>query len=207
MNKPLSIGIILLATALSFTNCGLKESFGVNSYAETLMALYFNDKDEKVVFIGKNNHYLFNKGTKAFTEVLRASKLLKLQDHHLDFYTELNQNPMDIKSQVTIRFYKDTLTQKQISWITSHKFLELIPKDHSEARGTYSLIVNMEGRRYQTDKNINKKVEKIDPFLQLNILTHEIKNLSQLSKTPMKIEGEYPVKIDVGKSLLIPFKF
>ena len=206
MKKLLIIGIIG-TIIFNLTGCGLKQSFGINAYSEKLMALYFNDKDEKIVFIGKNNHYLFNKGTKKLTQVLRASKLLQLQDHHLDFYTELNKNPVDVKSRVTINFYKDTLTQKQISWLTSHKFQELIPKDTSKARGAYSLVIHMEGRRYQSDKTINQKVEKIEPMLLLNILTYKIQNLSKVSKTPMKIEGENPVKIKVGKSLLTPFKF
>ena len=206
MKKLLLIGIVG-TIIFNLTGCGLKKSFGVNAYSEKVMALYFNDKDEKIVFIGKKNHYLFNKETKKLTQVLRASKLLKLQDHHLDFYTELNKNPVDIKSRVSINFYKDTLTQKQISWVTSHNFQELIPKEHSQARGSYSLVINMEGRRYQSDKDINHKVEKIDPILNLNILTYEIQNLSKVSKTPMKIEGDNPIKIKVGKSLLIPFKF
>jgi len=206
MKKLLIIGIIG-TIIFNLTGCSLKESFGVNAYSEKLMALYFNDKDEKIVFIGKNNHYLFNKGTKNLTQVLRASKLLKLQDHHLDFYTELNENPIDVKSRVSINFYKDTLSQKQISWLTSHKFQELIPKDTSKARGAYSLVVKMKGRRYQSDKKINQKVEKIEPMLLLNILTYKIQNLSKISKTPMKLEGDTPVKIKVGKSLLLPFKF
>ena len=206
MKKLLIIGIIG-TIIFNLTSCGLKQNFGVDSYSENLMALYFNDKDEKVVFIGKNNHYLFNKGTKKLTQVLRASKLLKLQDHHLDFYMELNNTVIDVKSRISINFYKDTLTQKQRSWLTSHNFFELIPKDYSNARGVYSLAINMEGRRYQSDTTINQKVVKIEPMIKLDVLTYKIQNLSQLSKTPMKLEGKDPVNIRVGKSLLIPFKF
>jgi hypothetical protein len=120
---------------------------------------------------------------------------------------ELNNTAIDVKSRISINFYKDTLTQKQRSWLTSHNFYELIPKDYSNARGVYSLAINMEGRRYQSDKTINQKVVKIEPMIQLDVLTYKIQNLSHLSKTPMKLEGKEPVKIRVGKSLLIPFRF
>ena len=206
MKKLLIIGIIG-TIIFNFTGCGLKKSFGVNSYSENIIAIYFNDKKEEVAFIGEKHHYLFQIDTKKLTEILRVKELLKIQINNMDFYTQLSDTPSSVKSHITIKFDKENLTQKQISWITSHGFHELVPKDSSTAKGSYSTAINMKGVRYKSKKDINQKVRKLAQSITLKVLTFELENLEKLEKTPLKLYGRQPFQLESNKSILSPFVF
>lgn len=206
MKKLLIMGIIG-AIFFNFTGCGLKKSFGVNAYSDNITAIYFNDKKGKVAFIGEKNHYLFHIDTKKLTEVLRVKELLKIQIDNMDFYTQLSGTPSSVKSRITIKFDKENLSQKQISWITSHGFHELVPKDNSTAKGSYSSVINMKGFRYKAQKDINQKVSKLTQPIPLKVLTFKINNLERLEKTPLKLYGKQPFQLESNTSILSVLAF
>jgi len=206
MKKLLIIGIIW-TMFFNFTGCALKKSFGVNAYSENIIAIYFNDKKAEVAFIGEKHHYLFHVGTKKLTEVLRVKELLKIQINNMNFYTQLSDTPSSVKSRIGIKFDKENLTQKQISWITSHDFHELVPKDNSSAKGSYSTVINMKGIRYKSRKNINQKVSKLAQPILLKVLTFELDNVEKLEETPLKLYGKQPFQLEHNRSILSPFIF
>jgi len=203
MQKLLIIGIIW-TMFFNFTGCALKKSFGVNAYSENIIAIYFNDKKEEVAFIGEKYHYLFRIDTKKLTEVLRVKELLKIQINNIDFYTQLSDTPSSVKSRIGIKFDKENLSQKQISWITSHGFHELVPKDNSSAKGSYLTVINMKGIRYKFKKKINQKVSKLDQPIPLKVLTFKIDNLAKLEETPLKLYGKQPFQLESNTSILSP---
>jgi len=206
MKKLLIIGTIW-TIFFNFTGCGFKKSFGVKAYSENIISIYFNDTKEEVAFIGVKHHYLFHIGTKKLTEILRVKELLKIQINNMDFYIQLLETPSSVKSRIGIKFDKENLTQKQISWITSHDFHELVPKDNSSAKGSYSTVINMKGIRYKSRKNINQKVSKLAQPILLKVLTFELDNVEKLEETPLKLYGKQPFQLEHNRSILSPFIF
>jgi len=190
---------------LIFMGCGLKNSWGVPSYKDSIKALYVSNQE--LALIGEKNHYLFNKNTKKILDVLKAKKMLGLKSSHLEFYTQLINNPSEVSSRVTIQFKKKDLNTQQITWLKKHEFNETVPKDSSKAEGYYWLMLTLKGTRYEADSQVNRGVLALKKPITLNVLIFEMTNIVNISKTPFEVVENNVLKEKKSKRLFQAFTF
>ncbi|MEN8216943.1 MAG: hypothetical protein ABFS56_11345 [Pseudomonadota bacterium] len=168
-------------------------------YNENILSFYTNKDEGQMVFIGDKYHYIFTKNGKAFIELLEAGDFLKLAENNLDVRPVIDrEDPRVITTDISVRFAVNRLNQKQISWLALHGF----NKVGSRYVQSYTQI---EGKRYLTKGEINKKALKLIHPLPVKVMEYKkTKNpLFQIAMTPLSLTADAGIIMLVAGAAVI----
>ena len=178
-----------------------------NPYSETIVAFYINHQKKEIAFIGEKYHYIFNKKTEPFSQLLKQRVFLNLakKNLHIDSYINYKDNRI-INSSINVNFLASELSSKQKKWLESHQFhkrklplsVYLHPRS-SNWEGSKMVEVyqynnyNIKGIRYQADLKVNQKALKLKEPIILKIQDWKIEEKNTLYKiamTPLSLTGD-----------------
>jgi len=192
------------------------------SYTDVIVAFYSDKRGEKLVFLGKKYHYLFDQGARGFSELLKAKKFLYLQQKN--FQVETSLDPKDnrkVNLKVSAELPLSTLNEKQKAWLASHNFTlqqsrvyvgqEPDPLYASRPvyrnQTVYLKTFFLKGTRYIANAEINKKAIKLTQARRLNVIGYKYQDKSMIKKivmTPLALVGDAAADIVVvGVNILL----
>lgn len=171
-------------------------------YNETIIAFYTNPVKNEIIFIGKKYHYIFDKGTSTFHEVLKARELLGLNQKHLSIITSIDRKDVSlIIAGIEIGFKKNLLNKEQLSWLESHDFIE-----YNYYNGKKELLFrkafSLHGKRYKADSKVNAKVIKLNYPIELEIAEPLKNTLYKILMTPLSITAD--AGLAIAGAVIIP---
>ena len=183
----LLVGLAIFLSMGCVTKQVLKTKYDYSSYNEQIISFYLNPKGDEIVFIGKEYHYIFNRDTKAFIELLKNRDILKLEQKNLEINTRVEENTL-VRSDIVVRFMERDLTQKQKLWLQAN-FMQI------RGRGEISYVkdYHIRGNRYLSNPNVNAKVEKLKHTLEVKIDEAHKKSgdtLRKIAMTPLAVAGD-----------------
>ena len=190
--KKIFITVLLVSLAI-FLSMGcvtkqvLRTKYDYRSYNEQIISFYLNPRGDEVIFIGNQYHYIFNRETKAFIELLKNRDILKLEHNNLEISTRVDENTL-VYSDIVVRFIDRSLTQKQKSWFQTHSYRQIRGK-----KTVYIKDYHIAGNRYLSNPNVNAKVERLKHVLEIKIDEAHIKSGDTLRKivmTPLAVVGD-----------------
>ena len=191
--KHLFQGFVLI-TIVWFSSMGcvtksLWRDTDVKVYNETIIAFYSNPIQNEIIFIGKKYHYILNRGTTTFYEVLKAREFLGLNQKNLYINTFIDRRDMSIiRTRININFRKDLLDKEQLFWLESHNF-----RIHNYYNGEKAVLeksFSLQGKRYQADSKVNAKVIKLNYPIALKISEPTSNTLYKILMTPLSITAD-----------------
>ena len=184
----LFIGLAIFLSMGCITKDVLRTQYDYSSYKEQIISFYLNPKGDEVAFIGKKYHYIFNKGTKEFIELLKNREALELEQSNLKINTRVEDNTL-VHSDIAVRFIDRGLTQKQRLWFQTHKFMQIRGRKETSYVKNYHII----GNRYLSNPNVNAKVERLKHTLEVEIVEMHVKSGDTIRKivmTPIAVAGD-----------------
>ena len=182
----LLVGLAIFLSMGCVTKQVLRTQYDYSSYNEQIISFYLNPKGNEVVFIGKKYHYIFNRDTKAFIELLKNRDVLNLEQKNLEISTRVDENTL-ISSDIVVRIRDRGLTKKQKSLLQVH---------FTQSRGKETFYVrdyHISGNRYLSNPNVNAKVERLKHTLEVKIDEAHIKSgdtLRKIAMTPLAVAGD-----------------
>jgi len=200
-------------------------------YPELILSFYANKEKKEILFIGEKYHYIFNKNTENFIDLLQAKDLLKLTQKNLSFYAMTGRDdPRVMQSDIHVQFKKSDLNSEQREWLEAHHFREQeipllpppppIPKDLNETERRvsypytrqdinltdfYMTNYNIGGSRYLATPEVNSKILKLKEPIPVDIMEFEIEKkniLYKIAMTPLTVTAD-AVLIVVGAGAVV----
>ncbi len=184
----LFVGLAIFSSMGCITKSVLKTEYDYSSYKEQIISFYLNPKGDEVAFIGKKYHYIFNKGTNEFIELLKNRDALKLEQSNLKINTRVEDNTL-VHSDIAVRFVDRGLTQKQRIWFQTHNFMQIRGRKET----SYVKSYHISGDRYLSSSDVNAKVEKLKHTLEVEIAEMHVKSGDTIRKivmTPIAVAGD-----------------
>ena len=187
-----------------------------SQYSETIVAFYSNFKSKEIAFIGEKYHYIFNKKTNDFVELLKEKDRLNLQQENLQINASVGlRGDNVIQTDIMVHFDVDKLNEVQKKWLTSHGYhkakslpLPSSQKNISRFIRHYSIL----GKRYLINKEVNEKASKLKRAIPLQILEYKREKGSVIKKialTPLSITADAVggAILLVGTVIFVPVNF
>ena len=206
------ISALSLAIFLSF-GCVTKQVWTEKNkpspYNETIISFYSNVDKKEVLFIGEKYHYIFNKRTEDFIELLKQRNFLRLIDRKLS--VNANVTPFDnrkILASIKIEFKKSEINKAQKEWLI--KYAENNERTYGssihETEEVYSVYFHIEGTRYHATAEVNSKVVKLQKPIPLSIVEYKKEKKSMLYKvamTPLSVTADAGlIVVGVGAAIV-----
>ena len=208
----LIIMVIVVGVFLSF-GCVTKQVWTDKRknfpYAETIISFYSNAEKKEVLFIGEKYHYIFNKQTKQFIELLKRKEFLKLTDRELNIYASIApRDSREISAQIEIQFKENELNKAQKEWLLNKADgdgrIDSSPINYFDA--IYSVNYNIRGTRYRAKSEVNAQVVKLQKPIPLTISEYKLEKKSTLYKvamTPLSVTADAAlVVVGVGAAIV-----
>jgi len=182
-------------------------------YNETILAFYINDKSSDIAFVGEKFHYIFNRETKGFIELLKDKDLINLQKENLQIDASVGQpTSSDIFTNITVRVDITKLNSKQKSWFISHNYKEVkIPPHPNRQTGVkvYMRHYGMNGKRYLVNSKVNAVAYRLKRAIGIRIMEYKTQkgNLAKkIALTPLSVTADAVGSVIVlaGAVVLIP---
>ena len=184
----LFVGLAIFLSMGCITKQVLRTKHDYTSYKEQIISFYLNPKGDEVAFIGKKYHYIFNKGTNEFIELLKNRDALKLEQSNLKINTRVEDKTL-VHSDITVMFIDRGLTQKQRLWFQTHNFMQIRGRKET----SYVKSYHISGDRYLSSSDVNAKVEKLKHTLEIEIAEMQVKSGDTIRKivmTPIAVVGD-----------------
>ena len=196
----LLIGLAIFLSMGCVTKQVLKTQYDHNSYNEQIISFYLNPKGDEVAFIGKKYHYIFNKDTNEFIDLLKNRDALKLEQSNLKINTRVEDNTL-VHSDIAVKFIDRGLTQKQKLWFQTHNFMQI----RGRRETSYVKDYHISGNRYLSNPKVNTKVERLKHTLEVKIYESYKKSGDTIRKivmTPLAVAGD--TVLIAGAVVLVP---
>ena len=179
-------------------------------YQERIISFYNNTEEGKIIFIGEKYHYIFDKGTKEFSEFLEAKKRLHLKEKHLEIYATTGRfKKEEVSVHLGFTLKKEYLTQEQKNWLEQHnKELLKIPKPIEDNPNDNRPVVyepnqieienyianyQLSGKRYHATPQVNSQVVKLKNPINIEVTEFRTEKKSMLYKiamTPLSVTAD-----------------
>ena len=207
--KKIFISITILSILIfSSLGCVTKQmwdkkrpSYSNIPYTDTIISFYINKNSSKIAFMGEKYHYILSDYRQEFSQLMEAKNFLKLSQRNLKINTRTFKKRPQLYTSIKVKFDKNSLNKKQITWLKNHKFRPfLLPPKAGEPISThptddkilaYTREFNLEGKRYFANSKINNKLQKLNRPLTLKIdesvQDREPTALEEAAKVPLKI--------------------
>jgi len=211
--------VSLLATVVWFSSFGCvtkavwEDRHTSTPYNETILAFYTDAKTNNIAFVGEKFHYIFNRETKGFIELLKDKDLINLQKENLQIDASVGQpTSSDISTNINVRFDISKLNNIQKSWFLSHKYREIMipPPPHGKAGvKVYMRIYSMNGKRYLVNPKVNAVAYRLKRAIGIRIMEHKLEkgNLAKkIALTPLSVTADAVGSVIVlaGAVVLVP---
>ena len=211
--------VLVLATMVWFSSFGCvtkavwEDKHTATPYSETILAFYTNSKSKDIAFVGDKFHYIFNKNTKGFIELLKDKDLIKLQKENLQISASVGQpTSSDIYTNINVQFDISKLNNIQKSWFISHKYREVMipPPPHGKAGvKVYMRIYSMNGKRYLVNPKVNAVAYRLKRAIGIRIMEHKTKKgnfAKKIALTPLSVTADAVGSVIVlaGAVVLVP---
>jgi hypothetical protein len=163
-------------------------------YNETILAFYTDAKTNNIAFIGEKFHYIFDKQTKEFIELLKNKDFLNLKKENLRINASVSQS--DIQTDISVTFDLDKINKKQNLWLTSHNYREVMipPPPHSQIGvKVYMKHYHINGKRYLVDSKVNAVAYRLKRAIGIRIMEHKVEkgNLAKkIALTPLSVTAD-----------------
>ncbi len=228
--KKIFISITILSILIfSSLGCVTKQmwdkrrpGYSNNPYTDTIISFYINKNSSQIAFIGEKYHYILNDHRQEFSQLMEVKDFLNLSQKNLKIHTQTFEKRPQLHTHIDVKFDKNSVTKKQISWLRSHKFTPVLlpPKEGDLVRFNahptddeilaYSREFNLEGKRYFANSKVNNKLQKLNRPLTLKIdesvQDREPTALEEAVKVPLKISAT-PFTLAADAVMLLGFTF
>ena len=175
-------------------------------YQERIISFYNNKEEGKIIFIGEKYHYIFDKGTKEFSEFLEAKKRLKLKENHRGIYASTSRRESEkVDVNFDFEFKKNNITQEQEKWLEGHnaRFIrrpravkdgtDIYEPDKMEIDG-YGLNYHLSGKRYQATTQVNDHVVRLKNPINIEVVEFKVTDkkstLYKVAMTPLSVTAD-----------------
>ena len=222
-NIKLWFQAFLLITVVWFSSMGCvtkqmwdkkKTDHSYGSYNDTIISFYINRQSSKIAFLGEKYHYIFDNPNQDFIQLIEAKNFLNLRENNLEISSRTSQDNPSVHTDIHIRFKKESVNSRQISWLRNHQFKTImvppIIVEHQMAReqnikypnridprtvkprvDSYRKVFQLAGKRYIANSQVNSRVQKLNQPLRLSIneitKENEPSKLEEALKVPFKI--------------------
>jgi len=203
-----ALAIVIFLSLGCVTKQVWKDKVRAEPYNERIISFYNNREEEKIIFIGEKYHYIFDKGTNAFSKFLEAKKLLKLKENHL--YINANTDREDkqqMYATLSFGFKKENLNQEQKDWLEKYNgfYVNTTPMQHTPYYSTVALPIQadthpymvsyqLSGKRYQSNSQVNNQVVKLDKPIDIEVvefnITDKKSTLYKIAMTPLSVTAD-----------------
>jgi hypothetical protein len=192
------ISTFLLLVCFSSIGCVTKavweDKHTSTPYNEIILAFYTDAKTNNIAFIGEKFHYIFDKQTKEFIELLKDKDFLNLKKENLRINASVSQS--DIQTDISVTFDLDKINKKQNLWLTSHNYREvMIPPPPNSQIGVkvYMKHYHINGKRYLVDSKVNAVAYRLKRAIGIRIMEHKVEkgNLAKkIALTPLSVTAD-----------------
>lgn len=165
---------------------GLWKGSEVKTYTDSILSFYSNPQKNEIIFIGKKYHYIFNEGTVALQEVLKAKDFLGLNKENLQIHTYTQkQDASIIHTGVGINFKTTRISTQQGNWLVEHGFRK-IARDVPILRNSFDL----KGKRYKANSQVNAKALKLREPIDIQVDVRSNNTLYKVLMTPVTVTAD-----------------
>lgn len=192
------------------------------SYDDLIVSFYTNKKGNELVFLGERYHYIFDKGSEEFSELLKSKDFLNLKQKNFEIEASLDtKDNRVVELKISSFIPNSNISNTQKDWLITHKFM---PRDKPIYVGqepdplyvsrpiyrhitVYQKSFFMKGTRYIANSEVNKKAIKLKQARRLQIIASSYKDkniLKQIAMTPLALAGDAALDIIVvGVNILL----
>ena len=210
---------LILATMVWFSSFGCvtkivwEDGYVSSPYHELILSFYANQKSGNIVFIGKKFHYIFDKQTAEFIQLLNSKDLLNLQEGNLQIDSSAGRpTASDVSANIVAKFHIKNLTTPQKSWLIAHNYYEQFIPFKGEEIKIYTKYYHIKGKRYLANTKVNEEAKRLKRVIPLTVMayTKEKGNLAKkIALTPLSITADAVggAVLLVGAMIYIPINF
>ena len=178
--------LLIMIVGFSSIGCvtkGLWDKSSSSSYQDTIIAFYSNPQKNEIIFLGNRYHYLFNEGTVALNELLKAREFLGLQKNNLNIHTYIDRDAL-AHSSISMTFNLQNISKQQREWLYRHKFLKM---------GNTPLVTKtfeLKGERYRASATVNQHAVKIKYPIEIDVVEYSSNLGEKVLMTPLAVGAD-----------------
>jgi hypothetical protein len=188
-----------------------------NTYNEQIIAFYMSPKVDKIAFLGNKYHYIFDKNTATFIDLLKHKEFLNLRQSNLEVGASVMlDKDNQMRTDIHVEFAKATLNPEQLSYLLNHGFRtysippRIVAKGESvPVRSEEAIYMNnytLEGKRYLANGQVNQQASKLTQPMPLTIRTFKKEGdvtLYKVVMTPLSVTAD--AGLILAGAVLFPF--
>jgi len=188
-----------------------------DTYNENIIAFYMSPKVDKIAFLSHQYHYIFDKNTASFINLLKNKNFLNLRQSNLrvDASVMLDQENQ-MRTFIHVEFPEKTLRPEQINYLVNNGFRvygippRIVAKGGAVPQRSEEVIYmnnyTLEGRRYLANTQVNQQALKLTQPMPVTIRTFKKEGdvtLYKLVMTPLSVTAD--AGLILTGAVLFPF--
>lgn len=180
--KNIVTTILTAVFLLSINGCTLNAVWN-SSYHENISQFLISENGEKVIFIGKKYHYIFNDETNFIKNILGWKSKTKLKLSINNFYASSSY----IKAVIDLKNIKSqTLSNSELEFLSNLGFVKA-----NNNKGIVKKSLVLRGTRYRPKPNIDYQVSNLQNTYEVEIDNSGLfSNTTKIATTPLAVAND-----------------